>query len=153
MQPAEVNATSSHFHHKKQVERDQPTFRPDFNSRKVDCSQNFPVGMKECFPSDLPLPLRHWFDAIFFQDVSDRLIRDFMSEVGQRPLNTVVAPSGIVLRHPQDKLYNVFGDGWTSLLCLSAMAVIPFISYQLAMPAQDGIGSDYRGYFQQGPSS
>jgi hypothetical protein len=33
----EVNPTSSRFHYKKQVERDQSTFRPDFNPRKVDC--------------------------------------------------------------------------------------------------------------------
>ncbi len=149
----EVNATSSYFHRKKQVERDQPTFRPDFNCREVDCPQNVPVGMKECFPSGLPLPFRRRFDAVFFQDVSDGLIRDFMSEVGQRPLNAVVAPGGIVLRHLQDELYNILIDGWPSLPCLSAMVEIPLISHQLAMPAQDGIGSDDRGYFQQGLSS
>ena len=88
----EVNPTSRHFHHKKQVERDQSTFGPDFNRREVDCSQNVPVGSKEGFPSGLTLPLSHRLDAVFFQDVSDGLIRDFMSEVGQRSLNTIVAP-------------------------------------------------------------
>ena len=68
-----------------------------------------------------------------------------MPKVGQRPLNTIVAPRGTILRYPQDELDNVFRDGWPS----SAVAVVPFIRYQLAMPTQEGIGSDNRGYFQQ----
>ncbi len=146
----EVNATCRHFHHKKQIEGDESAFCPDFDCREIDGAQNIPVGFQEGFPSALTLSLRRWLDAVFFQDVADGLIGYLMSEVGQRPLNTVVAPGGIVLSHPQDELYNVFGDGWPSLLYLSAMAEIPFISYQLAMPTQDGIGSDDRGYFQQG---
>ena len=63
----EVNATSGHFHHKKQIERDQSTPRQNFNRRKVDCTQNVPVGTKERFPGRLSLPLWHRFDSVFFK--------------------------------------------------------------------------------------
>ena len=33
---SEVDASRLEFHHKEQVERDQPAFGPDFNGREID---------------------------------------------------------------------------------------------------------------------
>ena len=69
------------------------------------------MGLEERLPGGLPLPLRRRLDAVLLQNVADAGIRDRMAQVGQGPLNAIVAPAGILLGQPHDQLADLVGDG------------------------------------------
>ena len=61
------------------------------------------MGLEERFPSSLPCPLGCRFDAVLLEDVSDGLIGDRVTEIGQGTLDSVLSQTGYridVSRHP-----------------------------------------------------
>ena len=67
---AKVNPASGHFHDEQQVERDQTTFRPDFDGREVDRPQHVRKGFEKRGPGCLALALRRRIDAVFLEDIT-----------------------------------------------------------------------------------
>ena len=67
----EVHASRGHLHDEKQIARDQPAFRPDFDGCEVDGRQDVPVGFDERLPRRLPFPVRSRLNSVLLKDVAD----------------------------------------------------------------------------------
>ena len=64
------------MHHHKDVERDQSWPSPDLNGRKVGGCDRIPVSSKEGAPGRAALALWSWLDAVGFENVANRGVRD-----------------------------------------------------------------------------
>lgn len=103
---SDMHASRGNLHDEEKVIRDQATFRPDFHCREVDRGQNVPEGLDEGLPGGLPFPIIGRFNAVFFQDIADRLVGDAVSYVGQRALDTIVSPGRLFASESQDQVNN-----------------------------------------------
>ena len=79
------------LHDEEQVICHQSLAGPDLDRREVDSGQNLPVGLEKRCPRGLILPLGRRLDAVALQDVGYGPIRDDMPQIGQRPLNAIMA--------------------------------------------------------------
>src|SRR5438552_13850931 len=133
------------LHDEEQVICHQSLAGPDLDRREVDSGQNLPVGLEKRCPRGLILPLGRRLDAVALQDVGYGPIRDDMPQIGQRPLNAIMAPTRILLRQPHDQLADFRRDRGPAYLLVSALAVIPLAiplaGNEEAMPAQDSVRS------------
>jgi len=109
-----------------------------------DVQQDIPVGLEETLPSRLAFPIRRRFDAVCFQDIADRPVRNGMSQISQGALDAVIAPGGILLSHSQHEINDLACDRRASR-GFPVLAVVPVSGDELAMPAEDGIWSDDGG--------
>ncbi len=62
-----------------------------------------------------------------------------MPQVGQRPLDAIVAPTGIPPSHLHDQSGDFFGQRRPPVPLLPLVAVVPLLGYQAAMPAENGV--------------
>ncbi len=83
-------------------------------------------------------------DAVGFENVGDRGVRDVKAQVGQGALNAVVASTGIFLSHANSQGHDLRPNTW-STDGLSLVRVIPFASDELTMPSEYGVGCDDGG--------
>ena len=74
-----------------------------------------------------------------FEDVAYGLIADFVTEVGQRALNTVVAPGRILASHLQYEFLDFVCHRRAPGFIPLPVAVVPFSGDQFAVPAKDRI--------------
>ena len=102
------------------------------------------MGVEESLPGRLTFSIRRRFDAVCFQDISDRPVGNAMSQICQGALDTVIAPGGILLRHSQHEFNDLACGRWASR-GFPVLAVVPVSGDELAMPAEDGIRSDDGG--------
>ncbi len=133
-----VNPTGSQFHYEEQIVRDQATLAPDFDGGEIDGGEHVPMRFQKRLPGGLPLTLRGWLDAMLLQDVPHGRVGEAMAEVGERPLNAVVAPTGILGCQADDEVPELVGNGQSSGL-LATSAIVPFLGDEQAVPAQDGV--------------
>ena len=71
------------------------------------------------------------------QNIADRLIRDLMPQIGQRPHNPVIAPGPILLGHANNQPLNCLVDprpAWASML-----RAIELARDDPSIPGQNGI--------------
>ena len=148
----EVDAAGLELHDEQQIEGDQAAFRPDFHRREVDGRQHVPVGLDEGRPRRLSLSLTCRFDAVLFQDVTDGLVGDLVAEVGQRSLDAIVTPGRILACHAEHQLDDFLGHGRTADR-LALVAVVPFLSDEHPMPAEDRVRREERADFLQSLAS
>ena len=83
---------------------------------------------------------------MLFEDVAYSLIGDMVSNIGQRALDPIVAPSWIFLDKSQNQVDDGLADS-RSTDTLLLIAVIPFFGHQHPMPAEDRIWSHDGGQF------
>lgn len=95
-----MHTARSQLHDEEKVERHQPTLRPHLDGCEVNRRQDVPMGFEKGGPRCLSLAVRRRFDAMLFEDIAHGLIRDLVSQVGLRPLDTAVAPGRILQSKP-----------------------------------------------------
>jgi hypothetical protein len=137
------------FHDEQQVECDEATLRPNFNGREVDSGQHVPMGFEKRGPLSLMLSLRSRFDTVRCEDIFHGGIGDVIADIGQGALDAIVTPGRVVLREPQDQVHDDLANAWPPWFLLPTIAVIPFLGYELSMPAEDCVGSDDGRQFPQ----
>ena len=71
---------------------------------KFDRRQHVPMCFEECRPSGLTLSLGSRFNSVGLQDNANRGVGDVVSDVGQRTLDAVVAPSRVFPTESQDEI-------------------------------------------------
>jgi hypothetical protein len=81
---------------------------------EVDSSQDRHVGLNELFPSRILAPYGRWLNAVPSEYVAHRLIGDMIAEIGQRAHDPIVAPAGILPRHPNDQRLQLRLDSWSA---------------------------------------
>ncbi len=86
-----------------------------------------------------------WSDAVLFENIADRLPRCGMPEIDEHSSNCGVAPTWVLLGHPNRQFGNLIGDTWSSGSALGCSIVL--LGDQLAMPRQNRVwsydGSDF----------
>src|SRR5262249_45854294 len=87
--------------------------------------------------------------AMFLEDVSDRAVRELMTEVGQYPLNALVAPARVFLGKTHHQIDDLGRQCGSARLLLAAMTVIPFLGHQFVVPAHDSVWCEQRGDLTQ----
>ena len=67
-----------------------------------------------------------------------------MPQVGQCPLDAIVAPTRVLSGQPHHEFYHLIIHRSTSWLLLASLAVVPLLGHQLAVPTQDGFWCEER---------
>lgn len=86
------------------------------------------------------------------ENVSHRLIRKMMAQVGQRPHHPVIAPSRVLARHPHDESLYLGRDGRPTGI-LAVRGAIKLLRHELAILGQDGIGLSDASHLPQRSAS
>ena len=85
-----------------------------------------------------------------FQDITDRGVADPIANVGQRSLDSIIAPQRILFGELQDQIHDYLANSGTTSLIISTIGEIPFLTNQLTMPPQNRIGRKQGAeFFQQ----
>jgi hypothetical protein len=97
------------------------------------------VPANKVLPGGRFAPLRHWPDTVAAQDIAHGLVGHLMPQVGQRSHNPVVTPAGVLAREANHQIL----DLWTGARPAPRAApfgAVEFLSHQLAIPGENGIG-------------
>lgn len=65
-----------------------------------------------------------------------------MTYILNRSRDPIVSPTRTLSSTSQHEFSNFVGQRWATRFLFTAFAVVPFLSNQLAMPAQDRIGCE-----------
>src|SRR5262249_49803748 len=95
----------------------------------------------------LSFPLRCRLNPVPRQDVGDRATTDVVSQIGERPLNSSIAPSAVLLRHAHHQLLNLRRLPRSS--GTPFLAAVVLLRDETAMPAQQRLGCDDRAQLDQ----
>jgi hypothetical protein len=88
-----------------------------FHAKKIDPAQDRHVRRYEVLPGGHLASLRRWRYAVPAEDVSDRLIADGVTEIGQRSHDPVISPTGILSGHADDEFHDYCRNGGTAGAC------------------------------------
>src|SRR5262249_35657203 len=83
--------------------------------------------------------------SVALQDIADGLIADLVSQIGQRPRNSVITPVTVLLGHANDQLLNLSLDPRPAGAPTSLRA-ITLVGDKLAVPSQDGVRPRHIGH-------
>ena len=111
---SKMNTTRFQFHSEQQIKGDQSTFGPNFDRCEIDGCQNIPMGLDKRFPRRILFSIPRWFDTMLFQDIANRLIRYFVTQICERTLNTIVAPIRILFCKAKNQIDNFLRSAWPS---------------------------------------
>src|ERR1700716_4192760 len=64
----------------------------------------------ESRPGCRALALRGGWQSVALQDIADGLIADLVSQIGERPRNSVITPVTVLLGHANDQFLNLALD-------------------------------------------
>ena len=67
-----------------------------------------------------------------------------MTQIGQRSLDSPIAPTAVLFRHTHHQILELLGFSWSGASPLAAAVVFP--RNQTATPGQQSLGCDNRGY-------
>src|SRR6516165_3983875 len=100
-------------------------------------------------PGGLPLTLRRRFQALLPQNVGDRAPSDFVAQIGQRSLNSPVAPIAVLRGHADYQPLNLVWGAWSAEA--SPLAALIFPGDQPAVPGQQRCRCHNRGQIMEHP--
>ena len=86
------------------------------------------------------------------QNIADRLIRNIVSNMGQRADDPVVAPAGVLACQSHDERFDVGSDSWPSWIG-TLLGAIEFRGHQFPIPSQNGLGFRDTRHVRQSLSS
>ena len=76
---------------------DQPTQCQYLHGEEVSSRENGHVGVNERFPCGAALALWGWVNAVATQNISHRLVRQGIAQIGYSAYDSIVAPVDIRL--------------------------------------------------------
>ena len=65
------------------------------------------MSAEKLFPRCFSAPLGRRFDAVLFQNISNRFVCQHMAQIGQCSLDAAVTPASILLGHANDQRCNL----------------------------------------------
>src|SRR5215469_4000959 len=77
----------------------QPPPGEHFDCEEIDAGQHRHLRLKKFLPGRGLAPFRCWRNPLALQDIPYGLIRNVVTEIGQRAHNAVVSPTGILFGH------------------------------------------------------
>src|SRR6267143_4778563 len=149
--PADLNTSRRQLDKEQDDEPLQSARRPNFYCEEITGDDLLPMSAQEFLPGRLSDSFGGWVDAVPFQDVCDRIVRQKMPQIGQRALEAAVTPGSILLSHLHNQSGH-FPPGFQPSHG-SKRAPIVFLSNQFSMPSQQSLGSDDGRHPRQKPST
>ena len=107
------------------------------------------MRFNERLPGGLSLPVVGWFDTVLSENIPYRLVRDLMTDVCQRTLDSIISPTRILRGESQNQVDNHLADSRATWLIVLPVGVIPFLGHQCSVPPQDRVGRDDGRQFHQ----
>src|ERR1700716_4192624 len=99
-------------------------------------------------PGGRALALRGGWKSVALQDIADGLIADLVTQIGQRPRNSVITPVTVLLGHANDELLNLSLDPRPARAS-TGLRTIEFAGHELAVPGQDGVRPGHIGHLAE----
>jgi hypothetical protein len=87
-------------------------------------------------------------DTVTTQHVPDRLIGHVMTQVGKSADNPVIAPAGVLTRHPDHQSLDFCGN-WKTAWILPMFGPVELLGDQSPVPREDSIRLGHRGHFAE----
>src|SRR5580704_15974440 len=94
----QTDTSVPYFDKKQYVVGDQTPPGQHFHGEEIRPRKDVHLRPNELFPGRGTTPLRRWRDIVPSQNVPDRLVRDFMAQVGQGADDAIVAPTTVFAR-------------------------------------------------------
>src|SRR5712691_849506 len=143
--PGDVYAPRAELHHEPDIIRHQSMPGSDLDGEEVRRDEHLPVHLEEFRPTRPCLSsLGRRVDVMATQDVTHGNLVDVMPEVGQRTLDTLIPPTGVLLSHAHDELLDLLGNARSSKL-FALLAAVKLPGNQLLIPSHEGGGRRERG--------
>lgn len=141
--PGDVHSPALEMDEEQHVVGHQPAQRQHLGGEEVGSRQQRQVRPDEGGPRRRALAFRRRRQAVALQDIANRLIRNLVPEIGQRPRDPVVAPVPVLAGHANDQLLDLPLDPRSARP--SMRRAIELAGHELAIPAQDGVRLSYGG--------
>ena len=77
-------------------------------------------------------------DAGPLENISDGLMREVVTEVGQCACNPIVAPTGVLAGHVDDEILDDRINAWAARM-LTTFGTVEFVGDQTTIPGQNGL--------------
>ena len=123
-----------------------------FNSEKVGTREHRDVRSNEVFPGrGLPAFGRRR-NAVPTKNVADRLVRNVVSDVGQRSRDAVVTPAGVLASESNNCGLDLWTDSWPTGI-RPMLGAVELRGNESAIPAQDGVRLGNTGHLGEGLAS
>src|SRR5215471_7889422 len=146
----DLNPPSRQIDKEKHQEPRQALARPCLYREEVRSHHDIPMPGQKLLPGGLPLTLRSRFQAVLPQNVGDSAASHLIAQVGQRSLDSPVAPIPIVsgpADHQPPALVSSAPTAWVSLL-----AAIIRPGDQPSMPSQERCRHDGGQFMKHTPA-
>jgi hypothetical protein len=91
---------------------------------------------------------RRWGDAVPLQNVPDRLVREWMAEIGESAGDAIVTPAFVLLGHADDESLDIGRNAWTSREG-AMLRSVELAGDQTTIPSEDGFRLRNTGYLGQ----
>jgi hypothetical protein len=122
------------------------TGTPNLDGKEIGGSEHVPVGLEKLAPGHSLTAFRGRIDPIPLQDVGNGRPSNPMTDVVQGSLDSGVTPACILPCHSNGQLRDDLHDPRPTR---RPSLVRPLLGDELPMPAQDRVGSDERGNFEE----
>ena len=108
-----IHTAALEVNEEQHVVGDQSSKRENLDREELGCREEGEVGPNKFRPGGRTFALRRGRYTVAAQHIADRLIRDMISQIGERPDNPIIAPGPVLLRHPNNQFLDFFVD-WRS---------------------------------------
>ena len=78
----------------------QSLWRPHLDGEKVGRDDLVKMSAEKLFPRCFSVPLRRRFDTVLFQNISNRLVCQYIAQIDQCSLDAAATPASILLARP-----------------------------------------------------
>src|SRR5215510_1946844 len=148
---ANLDPPRRQLHKEKDDEPLQAARRPDFYCKEVTGHDLIPMSAEELLPSYLPASFRSPLDAMSFQDVRNRVVCQYVTQIGKCSLYPSISPGSILFRHPHNQRGDFLSRSPSSK-CSRRSAII-LLRNQFPVPSHQCFWShDGRHLCQQPPT-
>src|SRR5262249_5080079 len=139
------------FYKEEDDEPLQASRRPDFYCKEVTGHNLIPMSAEELLPSYLPASFRSRLDAVSFQDVRNRVVSQYVTQIGKCALYPSISPGSILFCHPHNQRRDFLRRSPSSR-CSKRSAII-LLRNQFSVPSQQSLGIYYAGDLVEDPSA
>src|SRR5262252_7951158 len=130
---ANLNAARRQLDKEKDDEPFQAARRPYFYCKEITGHDPLPMSVEELLPSYLPASFRSRLDAMFFQDVRNGVVCQYVTQIGKCSLDPSISPGSILFCHPHNQRHDFLSRSPSSKC--SKRSTIILLRNQFSVPS------------------
>jgi len=133
-----ADAAAFQMNEKQHIVSHQAPPTQHFHAEEVCAGQDVPVSGNEILPRGRLASLRSRSHGVASQNVSHRLIRQAVTQIGQRSDDAIISPASILTRHSHHQSFHVRFNGGAAWI-VSVFGTIKLLGDEPSIPSQDGV--------------